>query len=89
MLFITVVTLLHSERPKLYGVLAVLSAIGLIPMLPKNVPTVIDACIFSTTHRLFYTGKWQYFRIIFEFKVNGYTFREATLPFPFLPLPAV
>ena len=34
-LLISSLTLLHSEQPKLYGVLAVLSAIGLIMDTPQ------------------------------------------------------
>ena len=38
LLILSLLTLLHSERPKLYTILAILSAIGLtiIPSLPEN-----------------------------------------------------
>ena len=35
--YISYLTLLHSERPKLYGVLAFLSAIGLNSIIRKSV----------------------------------------------------
>ena len=36
-------TLLHSEQPKLYGVLAVLSAIGLNSKMPKSRQTIFKS----------------------------------------------
>ena len=56
-----ILTLLHSERPKLYGVLAVLSAIGLINLNSEKqrlIDLAIPKCCEIFSHGVDLTGQW-------------------------------
>ena len=66
-------TLLHSERPKLNGVLAILSAIGLNAPLNNNPPP------------FFHEKSWQTFHQNLLFIAKIYSLRAESVP----PFPAI